>query len=243
MGEERLLASRSRVVEGLLGGSEGSVGGGDAGVDGHLKQYLLDLAGAEAVAERGLHVHGQLLVVAHRGQDGQGDAGAGAPIQAGPAPDVAPGVAGDEILEVGREVGGGGGRLVDVGVAEHSSPDGHALVVAALVVHEVAPSQVAGSGTISVWVEASVRARSASGWPGGRPGPRPGRRPPTRPNSEKWMRAGRQALAWFCHGTEVGVQRRPMPVTVVAVAASRIDLPDLHQGATDRAAALLQDPP
>jgi len=34
-----------------------------------------------------------------------------------------------------------------------------------------------------------------------------------------------------------------MPVTVVAVAASRIDLPDLHQGATDRAAALLQDPP
>src|SRR5829696_1649702 len=69
-----------------------------------MQQHLLDLVGGDAVAKRSAHMHGQLLVVAHRGQDGQGDAGAGASIQARAAPDVAPGVAGDEVLEVGCEL-------------------------------------------------------------------------------------------------------------------------------------------
>src|SRR4029453_3500875 len=66
-----------------------------------------------------------------------GDAGAGAAVQARPAPDLPPGIAGDEVLEVGGELGGGGRGPVDVGVAEHGPPDGHALVVSALVVHAV----------------------------------------------------------------------------------------------------------
>src|SRR5690606_38178768 len=71
----------------------------------------------------------QLLQVTAGDQGGQRDAAAGAPVQAGPVPDTAPGVAGDELLEVGREVVGLCQHAVDVRVPQHVPADLHPLVV------------------------------------------------------------------------------------------------------------------
>ena len=88
-------------------------------VDGGLQQHFLDLVDGEPVAQRGAHVHRQLLVVAPGDQRGQGHHRAAAAVQARSGPDPAPRVVGDEVLEVAGEVGGARGGPVDVGVAEH----------------------------------------------------------------------------------------------------------------------------
>src|SRR5690606_2895551 len=101
----------------------------DAAVHGRLEQDLLDLVGGQAVAQGRAGVGGQLLQVTAGDQGGQRDAAAGAPVQAGPVPDTAPGVAGDELLEVGREVVGLCQHAVDVRVPQHVPADLHPLVV------------------------------------------------------------------------------------------------------------------
>src|SRR5258708_2123526 len=52
-----------------------------------------------------------------------------------PGPDLAPGIAGDQVLKFGVEGVAVLGRLVDPGVAEDFSALAHAFVAALLVVH------------------------------------------------------------------------------------------------------------
>src|SRR5882757_5753383 len=113
------------IGEDALCGGEGRVGRGDSAVDGRLQEHFLDVVGGEAVAQRGPDVHGQFVQVAVGDQGGQGDAAAGAPVESGAGPDLAPCVAGDEVLEFGGEGGGALDRLVHVRVAEHLSAYGH----------------------------------------------------------------------------------------------------------------------
>src|SRR5271170_771124 len=84
---------------------EGPIGHRDAGVQADLEQHLADLVLGEAVAEGGLRVHGQLILVLQGGEHGQRDDGALRPAQAGAGPDLAPGVPGDPVLERGAELG------------------------------------------------------------------------------------------------------------------------------------------
>ena len=60
----------------------------------------------QPVGAGGPHVHRELLVVAAGDQRGERDQRAAAPVEAGAGPDAAPGVLGDQLLEVPGEVGG-----------------------------------------------------------------------------------------------------------------------------------------
>src|SRR3954463_10549148 len=109
---------RRSLVEHALRDCERAVGRRDAAVDGALEQDLLQLVARQAVAERRPHVHRQ-LVLATRGDEGDDRDDAARPaVEPGARPDVAPRVAGDEVLEVRGEVGRAGARAVDVVVAE-----------------------------------------------------------------------------------------------------------------------------
>src|SRR5439155_21014993 len=88
-----------------------------------------DLWRCEAVGACGADVQRELVVAPERGQDRERDGAAGAAVEARASPDGAPGVAGDEVLERGREVGCAGERAVDVLVAEHVAADLHACLV------------------------------------------------------------------------------------------------------------------
>src|SRR5581483_11563044 len=110
------------------GHGEGPVGGGDSGVDGGLEEHLPQFVGSDAVAERPADMDAELVLVAERRQQGDGDAGAGAAVEVGAAPDVAPGVAGDEVLKGSGEVVAAGEGTVDVLVAQHGPADGQAGV-------------------------------------------------------------------------------------------------------------------
>src|SRR5688500_15947303 len=121
--------SAVHLLEDLLGGFEGGVGGGNSAVDGGLQQDFLDFIPAEAVPEGGADVHGQLFPVPVRHHRGDGDGGAHLPGKARTGPDAAPRDAGDHVLEVlGERVLVGVGP-VHVRVAEHFAPDHHAAVV------------------------------------------------------------------------------------------------------------------
>src|SRR5690606_18911129 len=93
--------------------------GGDAAVDRRLQQRFLDLLLGGAVGDRPAHVHAQLVVAAERGEHDEVEQAAGAPVQAGPAPDVAPAGAGDELLHRAGEVAHRRQGPFDVGLAQH----------------------------------------------------------------------------------------------------------------------------
>src|SRR6266566_4266608 len=131
---EQLCVLRS-ILQHFGGDSERPVRGRDARVDGDLQQYLLDLAGRQVVGQRGPDVHGELLLLAENGERGQGDHAALGTGEARPGPDVTPGVAREELLERGGEVGRLSECAVDVIVAQDLAADCHALLGSCFVVH------------------------------------------------------------------------------------------------------------
>src|SRR5690242_19137225 len=86
-------------IEDRRGDRHRAVGGGHARIYGRVDDQLADLVGLQAVAQRALDVHADLVLRAQRDQDRQGDDAARAAIEAGSRPDVAPRAAGDELLE------------------------------------------------------------------------------------------------------------------------------------------------
>src|SRR5439155_8763729 len=112
-----------------------AVGGGHARVDGGVEQDLADLFIAESVAPGGADVHGQLVLLAQRGEDRQRDRAAGAAVEAIAGPDAAPCLLGDELLERRGELGGPLHGAVDVLVAEHLAADPHAALVGVVFGH------------------------------------------------------------------------------------------------------------
>lgn len=93
-------------------------------VDPRLQERGTDLPRAEPVAHRRLDMHRQLVVMAVGDQGGQRDQAALAPGQRRVRPDLAPGVAGDELLEGGSEFGGRRLRPVHVRVAQDLAAHG-----------------------------------------------------------------------------------------------------------------------
>src|SRR4029078_1801421 len=78
----------------------------------------------------GSQVHGELLVAAEGDQGGDRDRAANSAGEAGARPDLTPGVARDQVLELRSEVGRPRHGAVDVGVAEDGAADLHPVLVA-----------------------------------------------------------------------------------------------------------------
>ena len=135
---------------------------------------------------------------------------------------VAPGVPGDQVLEVGGELVGAGDRAVDVRVAEHLAAYRHALLVPSAVVHR--SSSRPGSGAQVASRSRRPPARAARRWPGA-----PRRRPPR-------SRAPGYAVGDLARRARPGSPGRPAPATtsVGAVIAGQVG-PQVHRG--DRLAA------
>src|SRR5215469_17517647 len=113
------LCGLRKTTQDLRSHGERTVGRWDTRVDGDLQQDLADLVGSQAVAQRGSGMHGKFFVLSQRGEGGQGDHASLGPGQAGPVPDLAPGVARNEVLERGCEVGRVGDGSVDVLVSQN----------------------------------------------------------------------------------------------------------------------------
>ena len=92
------------TIEHTLGDGEGEVGGRYSTVDSALQQNLLYLVLRETVSKGGADVHLQLLKLAKCHQRGQSDATADPAFQARTGPDLAPGIARDEVLKIGGEI-------------------------------------------------------------------------------------------------------------------------------------------
>src|SRR5204863_2548521 len=95
-----------------------------------LEEDLLELVLGQAVPERGAYVQRELLPVTERDQGRDRDRAASPAIEARTRPDLTPGVARDQVLEVRGEGSGVRRRAVDVLVAEHLAARPHAVVVA-----------------------------------------------------------------------------------------------------------------
>ncbi len=83
-----------------------------------MQQHLTDFSRGESVADRGTHVHCDLVVGAEGGQRGQRHDRPVPAGETGPRPDLAPRVAGDEVLKGRGELGGVRYRAVHVFVAQ-----------------------------------------------------------------------------------------------------------------------------
>src|SRR5882724_2393983 len=62
-----------------------------------------------------------------------------------PGPDIAPGVARDQVLEIGIERVAVGDRFVDPLIAEHLAALGHAVIAALVIVHLFLLSSLRGT--------------------------------------------------------------------------------------------------
>ena len=108
---------------------ESGVGGGNAGVYGNLHERFGDLRGRSAGIACCTQVQCQFVGAAERRQNGNCQQATGSVVESRPCPHAAPGRFGNEALEIGVETGLVGERMVDMLVAQHLPPDGHAIVV------------------------------------------------------------------------------------------------------------------
>src|ERR1043166_2958758 len=90
-----------------------------AAIDRDLQQHFGNFLFGDAVLDRALHVRLELVMAVERGEHGEVEHAARAPVEAGPVPDRAPAIFGDEVLHRAIEVVGGGDLLVDVVDAQH----------------------------------------------------------------------------------------------------------------------------
>ncbi|MNJ65342.1 hypothetical protein D3C77_613510 [compost metagenome] len=79
----------------------------------------------------------ELFIAVHADQHGNGNQAAGMPRQARAGPDIAPGMAGDHLLELAVELGEIGQAAIDMGIAKHRATHLHTLFVALFLVHGI----------------------------------------------------------------------------------------------------------
>jgi hypothetical protein len=138
-----------------------------------LQQDFLDIVRREAAfGERRAHVKAKFIPLAERDHGADHQHAPGALIEMRPGPDFAPGMARDQIDELGVERILVGDRFIDPGIAEHLAALCHAFVAAFLIVHAFSSRLVR---SLSLWERAGVRGYALSlGWS---PSPGAARRP------------------------------------------------------------------
>src|ERR1043166_3320443 len=90
-----------------------------AAIDRDLQLHFGNFLFGDAVLDRALHVRLELVMTVERGEHGEVEHAARAPVEAGPVPDRTPAIFGDEVLHRAIEVVGGRDLLVDVVGAQH----------------------------------------------------------------------------------------------------------------------------
>src|SRR5581483_2875808 len=95
-----------------------------------LQQHFLDLVVGETVAARAADVQRELVELTARDERGDRDGAPRSPVEPRSRPDLAPRVAGDQLLELFGQLRRLRRRGVDVVVAEHLAAHAHAVVVA-----------------------------------------------------------------------------------------------------------------
>src|SRR6185312_4989761 len=131
----RLLTGFGGCGKDLLGEMEGRVGGRHAAIDGGLQQHFLDLVLGHATLDRRAQVQLELLVAAEGHHHRQHEQSPRTLVEPRARPDLAPGVAGDQVLEVLVEIVAPGERTVDIAVAQHAAPFAQAAIVAFGIIH------------------------------------------------------------------------------------------------------------
>ena len=112
------------------------IGGRHAAIDRLLQQNFLDVVGREsALGKRCAHMQAKLVPLAERHHGADHQHAPRAVIEMRTGPDLTPGIAGDEIDEVGVESVFPRDRFIDPGIAQHLAALRHAVVAALLVIH------------------------------------------------------------------------------------------------------------
>src|SRR5712692_5324248 len=135
LGEQLCVLRSGGLIQDARRDRERVVSRRDTRVDRDLQQYLLDLGGGQAVAQRGPDVHGEFVVPAQRREGGQRDHAPLRSAQPGPCPDLPPGVTRDQILERRGELRRARDRPVHVLIAEHLAAHSHPCLRALGIVH------------------------------------------------------------------------------------------------------------
>ena len=123
----------------------------------------------------------QLALAAERHHRRDRDEAARAPVEARTRPDLAPGIPGEELLELAREVGRARRGGIDVLVAVHLAAHAHALLIP-VVCHGTSPARwrstasanAAGWLALARWAQSSRTTSRASGIPSASSWPRSG---------------------------------------------------------------------
>src|ERR1700756_3776388 len=118
-GRTLAVSGNARLLERLARQPEVLDARRHAAIDRDLQQYLGDLLLGDAVLDRALHVRLELVMAVERGEHGEVEHAARAPVEAGPVPDRAPAIFGDEVLHRAVEVVSRGDLLVDIVGAQH----------------------------------------------------------------------------------------------------------------------------
>src|ERR1043166_10259764 len=118
-GRTLAVSGNARLLERLARQPEVLDARGYAAIDRDLQQHLGDFLLGDAVLDRALHVRLELVMAVERGEHGEVEHAARAPVEAGPVPDRAPAILGDEVLHRAIEVVRGGDLRVDVVGAQY----------------------------------------------------------------------------------------------------------------------------
>src|SRR6516162_2850178 len=110
--------------------------GGHAAVDRLLQKNFLDVIRRKAtLGEGGANMQAEFVPLTERDEGADDKHAARTLVEMRSGPDLAPGIARDQVLEFDVERISVGDRFVDPGVAENAAAPRHAAVVALLIVH------------------------------------------------------------------------------------------------------------
>jgi hypothetical protein len=111
-----------------------------------MQRNFLDVVRREAaLGERGADVQAKFVPLAECNHGADHQHAPRVVIEMRPGPDLSPGVAGDEIDEIGVEGIPALDRFIDPGIAQHLAALRHAVVAALLIVHKFPPGWCAPS--------------------------------------------------------------------------------------------------
>lgn len=120
----------------------------NAAIDSALEQRLLDLLPTDARGERGAEMELELGFAAERDRHGQHQQPPGLVIEPGPRPDITPGIARDDIEEIGIERGPLRRRAIDMSIAQNRAARALSERLAFVLFHRRPSALLSGLETV-----------------------------------------------------------------------------------------------
>ena len=116
-------SSSGTVAKDIFGDPEGRVRGWNAAVHRRLEKDLSQLVDGDAIAKGAAQMQLQLFRSIEDHRHRHRDAAPGAPVETRARPDLAPGVAGDQVLKIAGQGRGAGLRTIDMFIAKDLAPN------------------------------------------------------------------------------------------------------------------------